>query len=399
MMQDDSHLYDRALFERAIDACTPPDERARWLFLLKCLTAWALLVGADPRESGLRWSERWGGWSESSKKDKPQIRAACKSSQEFGNQAACAQEFLTFSGVRWGALAKSEPRSPVPAPARVSKADQQAKRKSAQKAVERRKKNQTNQLARLIADRTGKPELTPYWKAKQRAAGDSPLPLPAEWRASTGIWREFPDGKDKGGAWWRDNLVIPLYELTPKRRLRTVGVQIICGSSKSKDYQTGDKFFPAGTPLLGHFHSFPGCGTALEKGAPLILVEGAITGLAAAHCTDFKAPIVCCFSVSTTASVAAAFRAHFPELEIVLLPDTGEAYRLCMELVHGDREKGIESRLGNASVIDLFPLLPDARENGDFFDVYARHGKEYSLAHLRQLVRVARSHKSPILTR
>lgn len=404
--EPNEYLYDVALFEQALAGCTPPDDRKEWITMLRNLTAFALFVGVDPREAGLRWSSQWSGWDKSQRRDRTQIKGACSPTQDFrGQQAACAEAFINFSGIQRPTV---KGRKKEATPAQIAKRAADKKRRDdakakALKAEQRRAKAQISQLDKLLTGCNLALTDSGYWNQKQRACLD-PLPVPEQWRMNKGLWRAFPvkqssEAFEKRGVWWSNNIVIPVYELTSRRMLRPVGAQVICGSASDRfQYIESNKFFPAGTPLHGNFHSFPGCGAALDKGAPLILVEGAITGLAVASCTDFLAPVACCFSVSTMLSVAATFRRHYPDLEVVLLPDTGGAYELSMKLVHGDAEKGTPSQLGGASVVDLSPMLPDMRDNGDFFDIYARHGRENSRAHLRELVRVARRHKSPFMT-
>ena len=239
----------------------------------------------------------------------------------------------------------------------------------------------------------GDPASTPYWRKKTAlaAAGGVQLPALSTDLGVGGMFRSF-----NPRAYWSDCLLIPVYKFDAARQLYVDGLEAICGRCSAEGFQlTGSKFSPAGTRKQGGFYPMPGFMKVLDTSphapySPLFVCEGFATAVALHHLSRGKVAVCAAFSIAGFGSCVASLRRFWPDADVMLVPDHGEAYRLAHKAAYGDEREPVPTIPGAAVVsfdgLDRFT----PRDNLDWFDVLVEEGEDRARDLLRHAVRHAR---------
>lgn len=385
MAFDNSHLADPGLFWRAVSAAGAPVDREDWLRLCSGIACWASLCGEDGLAAIEAWSARH---NRGEAKHRSQYRHFLKL-KGITNPEAMAQVFLQFSGVEWR-TGRASVQSDVDRAERL----RLSLEATAKAKAERDKKGDAAARAavKLLA-KGGDPASTPYWRKKTAlaAAGGVQLPALSTDLGVGGMFRSF-----NPRAYWSDCLLIPVYKFDAARQLYVDGLEAICGRCSAEGFQlTGSKFSPAGTRKQGGFYPMPGFMDVLDGSphapySPLFVCEGFATAVALHHLTKGKVAVCAAFSISGFGSCVASLRRIWPDAEVMLVPDAGEAYRLAHKAAYGDDREPVPTIPG-ASVVafdGLDGFTP--RDNLDWFDVLVEEGEGRARELLRYAVRHAR---------
>lgn len=389
MAFDNSHLADPGLFWRAVSAAGAPVDREDWLRLCSGIACWASLCGEDGLAAIEAWSARH---NRGEAKHRSQYRNFLKL-KGITNPEAMAQVFLQFSGeVYWRLDSKRTPPTPEQVAALADRKRRSIDAVARREDADRRKAEKAAADAvRMLAKGDGNPTYTPYWRNKTtiaRRGGVSLPPLPADLRVG-GLFRSF-----EPKAYWSRCLLVPAYRLTDDRQLVGDALEAICGVC-SAGGKTGDKFSPAGTQKAGRFYPMPGFMDVLDTSphapySPLFVCEGFATAVALHHLTKGKVAVCAAFSIAGFGSCVASLRRFWPDVDVMLVPDHGEAYRLAHKSAYGDDREPVPTIPGAAVVsfdgLDRFT----PRNNLDWFDVLVEEGEDRARELLRYAVRHAR---------
>ena len=384
MAFDNSHLADPGLFWRAVSAAGAPVDREDWLRLCSGIACWASLCGEDGLAAIEAWSARH---NRGEAKHRSQYRHFLKL-KGITNPEAMAQVFLQFSGVEWNRQASVQSDADRAERLRLSR------EATAKAKAERDKKGDAAARAavKLLA-KGGDPASTPYWRKKTAlaAAGGVQLPALSTDLGVGGMFRSF-----NPRAYWSDCLLIPVYKFDAARQLYVDGLEAICGRCSAEGFQlTGSKFSPAGTRKQGGFYPMPGFMDVLDGSphapySPLFVCEGFATAFALHHLSRGKVAVCAAFSIAGFGSCVASLRRFWPDVDVMLVPDHGEAYRLAHKAAYGDEREPVPTIPGAAVVsfdgLDRFT----PRDNLDWFDVLVEEGEDRARDLLRHAVRHAR---------
>lgn len=384
MAFDNSHLADPGLFWRAVSAAGAPVDREDWLRLCSGIACWASLCGEDGLAAIEAWSARH---NRGEAKHRSQYRHFLKL-KGITNPEAMAQVFLQFSGVEWNRQASVQSDADRAERLRLSR------EATAKAKAERDKKGDAAARAavKLLA-KGGDPASTPYWRKKTAlaAAGGVQLPALSTDLGVGGMFRSF-----NPRAYWSDCLLIPVYKFDAARQLYVDGLEAICGRCSAEGFQlTGSKFSPAGTRKQGGFYPMPGFMDVLDGSphspySPLFVCEGFATAFALHHLSRGKVAVCAAFSIAGFGSCVASLRRFWPDVDVMLVPDHGEAYRLAHKAAYGDEREPVPTIPGAAVVsfdgLDRFT----PRDNLDWFDVLVEEGEDRARELLRYAVRHAR---------
>lgn len=384
MAFDNSHLADPGLFWRAVSAAGAPVDREDWLRLCSGIACWASLCGEDGLAAIEAWSARH---NRGEAKHRSQYRHFLKL-KGITNPEAMAQVFLQFSGVEWNRQASVQSDADRAERLRLSR------EATAKAKAERDKKGDAAARAavKLLA-KGGDPASTPYWRKKTAlaAAGGVQLPALSTDLGVGGMFRSF-----NPRAYWSDCLLIPVYKFDAARQLYVDGLEAICGRCSAEGFQlTGSKFSPAGTRKQGGFYPMPGFMDVLDGSphapySPLFVCEGFATAFALHHLSRGKVAVCAAFSIAGFGSCVASLRRFWPDVDVMLVPDAGEAYRLAHKAAYGDDREPVPTIPGAAVVsfdgLDRFT----PRDNLDWFDVLVEEGEDRARELLRYAVRHAR---------
>lgn len=384
MAFDNSHLADPGLFWRAVSAAGAPVDREDWLRLCSGIACWASLCGEDGLAAIEAWSARH---NRGEAKHRSQYRHFLKL-KGITNPEAMAQVFLQFSGVEWNRQASVQSDADRAERLRLSR------EATAKAKAERDKKGDAAARAavKLLA-KGGDPASTPYWRKRTAlaAAGGVQLPALSTDLGVGGMFRSF-----NPRAYWSDCLLIPVYKFDAARQLYVDGLEAICGRCSAEGFQlTGSKFSPAGTRKQGGFYPMPGFMKVLDTSphapySPLFVCEGFATAVALHHLSRGKVAVCAAFSIAGFGSCVASLRRFWPDADVMLVPDHGEAYRLAHKAAYGDEREPVPTIPGAAVVsfdgLDRFT----PRDNLDWFDVLVEEGEDRARDLLRHAVRHAR---------
>lgn len=384
MAFDNSHLADPGLFWRAVSAAGAPVDREDWLRLCSGIACWASLCGEDGLAAIEAWSARH---NRGEAKHRSQYRHFLKL-KGITNPEAMAQVFLQFSGVEWNRQASVQSDADRAERLRLSR------EATAKAKAERDKKGDAAARAavKLLA-KGGDPASTPYWRKKTAlaAAGGVQLPALSTDLGVGGMFRSF-----NPRAYWSDCLLIPVYKFDAARQLYVDGLEAICGRCSAEGFQlTRSKFSPAGTRKQGGFYPMPGFMDVLDGSphapySPLFVCEGFATAFALHHLSRGKVAVCAAFSIAGFGSCVASLRRFWPDVDVMLVPDHGEAYRLAHKAAYGDEREPVPTIPGAAVVsfdgLDRFT----PRDNLDWFDVLVEEGEDRARELLRYAVRHAR---------
>ena len=384
MAFDNSHLADPGLFWRAVSAAGAPVDREDWLRLCSGIACWASLCGEDGLAAIEAWSARH---NRGEAKHRSQYRHFLKL-KGITNPEAMAQVFLQFSGVEWNRQASVQSDADRAERLRLSR------EATAKAKAERDKKGDAAARAavKLLA-KGGDPASTPYWRKKTAlaAAGGVQLPALSTDLGVGGMFRSF-----NPRAYWSDCLLIPVYKFDAARQLYVDGLEAICGRCSAEGFQlTGSKFSPAGTRKQGGFYPMPGFMKVLDTSphapySPLFVCEGFATAVALHHLSRGKVAVCAAFSIAGFGSCVASLRRFWPDADVMLVPDHGEAYRLAHKAAYGDEREPVPTIPG-AAVVSLDGLDRfTPRDNLDWFDVLVEEGEDRARDLLRHAVRHAR---------
>lgn len=385
MAFDNSHLADPGLFWRAVSAAGAPVDREDWLRLCSGIACWASLCGEDGLAAIEAWSTRH---NRGEAKHRSQYRHFLKL-KGITNPEAMAQVFLQFSGVEWR-TGRASVQSDVDRAERLRLSHEA----TAKAKAERDKKGDAAARAavKLLAS-GGDPEATPYWRKKTAlaAAGGVQLPALCGDLKSGGLFRSF-----NPRAFWSDCLLVPVYKLSTTGELYVDGIEAICGTCSLEGSRlTGSKFSPAGTRKQGGFYPMPGFMKVLDTSphapySPLFVCEGFATAVALHHLTKGKVAVCAAFSIAGFGSCVASLRRFWPDVDVMLVPDAGKAYRMAHKAAFGNDREPVPTIPGAAVVsfdgLDRFT----PRDNLDWFDVLVEEGEERARELLRYAVRHAR---------
>lgn len=385
MAFDNSHLADPGLFWRAVSAAGAPVDREDWLRLCSGIACWASLCGEDGLAAIEAWSTRH---NRGEAKHRSQYRHFLKL-KGITNPEALAQVFLQFSGVEWR-TGRASVQSDVDRAERL----RLSREATAKAKAERDKKGDAAARAavKLLA-KGGDPASTPYWRKKTAlaAAGGVQLPALSTDLGVGGMFRSF-----NPRAYWSDCLLIPVYKFDAARQLYVDGLEAICGRCSAEGSRVmGTKFTPAGTRKAGGFYPMPGFMKVLDTSphapySPLFVCEGFATAVALHHLSRGKVAVCAAFSIAGFGSCVASLRRFWPDVDVMLVPDHGEAYRLAHKAAYGDEREPVPTIPGAAVVsfdgLDRFT----PRDNLDWFDVLVEEGEDRARELLRYAVRHAR---------
>ncbi|HGY8239674.1 TPA: hypothetical protein ACNTCU_003232 [Escherichia coli] len=385
MAFDNSHLADPGLFWRAVSAAGAPVDREDWLRLCSGIACWASLCGEDGLAAIEAWSARH---NRGEAKHRSQYRHFLKL-KGITNPEAMAQAFLNFSGVEWR-TGRASVQSDVDRAERL----RLSREATAKAKAERDKKGDAAARAavKLLAS-GGDPEATPYWRKKTAlaAAGGVQLPALSTDLGVGGMFRSF-----NPRAYWSDCLLIPVYKFDAARQLYVDGLEAICGRCSAEGFQlTGSKFSPAGTRKQGGFYPMPGFMDVLDGSphapySPLFVCEGFATAVALHHLTKGKVAVCAAFSIAGFGSCVASLRRFWPDVDVMLVPDAGKAYRMAHKAAFGNDREPVPTIPG-AAVVSLDGLDGfTPRDNLDWFDVLVEEGEDRARDLLRHAVRHAR---------
>lgn len=387
MAFDNSHLADPGLFWRAVSAAGAPVDREDWLRLCSGIACWASLCGEDGLAAIEAWSARH---NRGEAKHRSQYRNFLKL-KGVTNPEAMAQSFLNLSGVEWRtgrapALAESD----ADREARLTR----SKNAEAKAAIERNRKGDTAARAaiKLLANGIAGDESL-YWQKKVAlaVAGGVQLPaLPVDVKTG-GLFRSYSPK-----AFWSESLLVPVYKIGEPGLLYVDGLEAICGRCSAEGSRVmGTKFSPAGTRKQGGFYPMPGFMDVLDGSphapySPLFVCEGFATAFALHHLSRGKVAVCAAFSIAGFGSCVASLRRFWPDVEVMLVPDAGEAYRLAHKAAYGDDREPVPTIPG-ASVVSFDGLNRfEPRDNLDWFDVLVEEGEDRARELLRYAVRHAR---------
>ncbi|MDQ9279035.1 hypothetical protein [Escherichia coli] len=385
MAFDNSHLADPGLFWRAVSAAGAPVDREDWLRLCSGIACWASLCGEDGLAAIEAWSARH---NRGEAKHRSQYRHFLKL-KGITNPEAMAQVFLQFSGVEWR-TGRASVQSDVDRAERL-RLSHEATAKA--KAERDKKVDAAARAAVKLLASGGDPEATPYWRKKTAlaAAGGVQLPALCGDLKSGGLFRSF-----NPRAFWSDCLLVPVYKLSTTGELYVDGIEAICGTCSLEGSRlTGSKFSPAGTRKQGGFYPMPGFMDVLNGSphapySPLFVCEGFATAFALHHLSRGKVAVCAAFSIAGFGSCVASLRRFWPDADVMLVPDHGEAYRLAHKAAYGDEREPVPTIPGAAVVsfdgLDRFT----PRDNLDWFDVLVEEGEDRARELLRYAVRHAR---------
>ncbi|MDD9111091.1 hypothetical protein LAZ27_22365 [Escherichia coli] len=385
MAFDNSHLEDAGLFWRAVSSAPAPVDRDEWLKMARGIACFASLCGEDGLAAIEAWSTRH---NRGEAKHRSQYRHFLKL-KGITNPEAMAQVFLQFSGVEWR-TGRASVQSDVDRAERL----RLSREATAKAKAERDKKGDAAARAavKLLA-KGGDPASTPYWRKKTAlaAAGGVQLPALSTDLGVGGMFRSF-----NPRAYWSDCLLIPVYKFDAARQLYVDGLEAICGRCSAEGFQlTGSKFSPAGTRKQGGFYPMPGFMDVLDGSphapySPLFVCEGFATAFALHHLSRGKVAVCAAFSIAGFGSCVASLRRFWPDVDVMLVPDHGEAYRLAHKAAYGDEREPVPTIPGAAVVsfdgLDRFT----PRDNLDWFDVLVEEGEDRARELLRYAVRHAR---------
>lgn len=385
MAFDNSHLADPGLFWRAVSAAGAPVDREDWLRLCSGIACWASLCGEDGLAAIEAWSARH---NRGEAKHRSQYRHFLKL-KGITNPEAMAQAFLNFSGVEWR-TGRASVQSDVDRAERL----RLSLEATAKAKAERDKKGDAAARAavKLLA-KGGDPASTPYWRKKTAlaAAGGVQLPALSTDLGVGGMFRSF-----NPRAYWSDCLLIPVYKFDAARQLYVDGLEAICGRCSAEGFQlTGSKFSPAGTRKQGGFYPMPGFMDVLDGSphapySPLFVCEGFATAVALHHLTKGKVAVCAAFSIAGFGSCVASLRRFWPDVDVMLVPDAGKAYRMAHKAAFGNDREPVPTIPG-AAVVSLDGLDGfTPRDNLDWFDVLVEEGEDRARDLLRHAVRHAR---------
>lgn len=385
MAFDNSHLEDAGLFWRAVSSAPAPVDRDEWLKMARGIACFASLCGEDGLAAIEAWSTRH---NRGEAKHRSQYRHFLKL-KGITNPEAMAQVFLNFSGVEWR-TGRASVQSDVDRAERL----RLSLEATAKAKAERDKKGDAAARAavKLLA-KGGDPASTPYWRKKTAlaAAGGVQLPALSTDLGVGGMFRSF-----NPRAYWSDCLLIPVYKFDAARQLYVDGLEAICGRCSAEGSRVmGTKFTPAGTRKAGGFYPMPGFMKVLDTSphapySPLFVCEGFATAVALHHLTKGKVAVCAAFSIAGFGSCVASLRRFWPDVDLMLVPDHGEAYRLAHKAAYGDEREPVPTIPGAAVVsfdgLDRFT----PRDNLDWFDVLVEEGEDRARELLRYAVRHAR---------
>ncbi|HCJ5921461.1 TPA: hypothetical protein NU503_004398 [Escherichia coli] len=385
MAFDNSHLEDAGLFWRAVSSAPAPVDRDEWLKMARGIACFASLCGEDGLAAIEAWSTRH---NRGEAKHRSQYRHFLKL-KGITNPEAMAQVFLQFSGVEWR-TGRASVQSDVDRAERL----RLSREATAKAKAERDKKGDAAARAavKLLA-KGGDPASTPYWRKKTAlaAAGGVQLPALSTDLGVGGMFRSF-----NPRAYWSDCLLIPVYKFDAARQLYVDGLEAICGRCSAEGSRVmGTKFTPAGTRKAGGFYPMPGFMKVLDTSphapySPLFVCEGFATAFALHHLTKGKVAVCAAFSIAGFGSCVASLRRFWPDVEVMLVPDAGEAYRLAHKAAYGDDREPVPTIPG-ASVVSFDGLNRfEPRDNLDWFDVLVEEGEDRARELLRYAVRHAR---------
>lgn len=387
MAFDNSHLADPGLFWRAVSAAGAPVDREDWLRLCSGIACWASLCGEDGLAAIEAWSARH---NRGEAKHRSQYRNFLKL-KGVTNPEAMAQSFLNLSGVEWRtgrapALAESD----ADREARLTR----SKNAEAKAAIERNRKGDTAARAaiKLLANGIAGDESL-YWQKKVAlaVAGGVQLPaLPVDVKTG-GLFRSYSPK-----AFWSESLLVPVYKIGEPGLLYVDGLEAICGRCSAEGSRVmGTKFTPAGTRKAGGFYPMPGFMKVLDTSphaphSPLFVCEGFATAVALHHLSRGKVAVCAAFSIAGFGSSVESVRRIWPDVEVMLVPDAGEAYRLAHKAAFGNDREPVPTIPG-ASVVSFDGLDGfTPRDNLDWFDVLVEEGEDRARDLLRHAVRHAR---------
>lgn len=385
MAFDNSHLEDAGLFWRAVSSAPAPVDRDEWLKMARGIACFASLCGEDGLAAIEAWSTRH---NRGEAKHRSQYRHFLKL-KGITNPEAMAQVFLQFSGVEWR-TGRASVQSDVDRAERL----RLSREATAKAKAERDKKGDAAARAavKLLA-KGGDPASTPYWRKKTAlaAAGGVQLPALSTDLGVGGMFRSF-----NPRAYWSDCLLIPVYKFDAARQLYVDGLEAICGRCSAEGSRVmGTKFTPAGTRKAGGFYPMPGFMKVLDTSphapySPLFVCEGFATAVALHHLSRGKVAVCAAFSIAGFGSCVASLRRFWPDVEVMLVPDAGEAYRLAHKAAFGNDREPVPTIPG-ASVVSFDGLDGfTPRDNLDWFDVLVEEGEARARELLRYAVRHAR---------
>ena len=136
------------------------------------------------------------------------------------------------------------------------------------------------------------------------------------------------------------------------------GLEAICGRCSAEGSRVmGTKFTPAGTRKAGGFYPMPGFMKVLDTSphapySPLFVCEGFATAVALHHLSRGKVAVCAAFSIAGFGSCVESVRRIWPDVEVMLVPDAGEAYRLAHKAAFGNDREPVPTIPG-ASVVSF----------------------------------------------
>ncbi|EBX4542360.1 AAA family ATPase [Salmonella enterica subsp. enterica serovar Bareilly] len=368
------YLFDHAVFSAALARVDPDPSVMGWLAQARTLACWCELLGMDPLETCVEWSARGVN---AGKGDRAMLVSALRDLDELDRLAA-AGAFLRSSGVAAdvaaGRIAVREPSGDELA---ARQAHLVALRERAAAAAEKltEARIKATGRARMLLHRATKPgSAALYWQAKERAAC-LPLPCPDDVKCSD--WRTFLPVI--GQVYWNSSLLVPLYGVNESLRLEQMSVEVICGRANPEAAGSlGEKRGLKNAPREGLFYPFDL--SSVRPGAPVVVCEGFMSGLALSLLIGGKLPVVCAMSVGNFgATVQSLNKFVMGDSPFVLVPDIGGL------------DLAVDQAIPNTRVIDL-SAVPGAEDMDGYdpFDLLARHGTVMGRKYLRGLFREAR---------
>lgn len=368
------YLFDHAVFAAALSRVAPDPSVMGWLAQARTLACWCELLGLDPLETCVEWSARGVN---AGKDDRAMLVSSLRDLDELDRLAA-AGAFLRSSGVAAdvaaGRIAVREPTE-----------DELAARSARMVALQERAAAAAEKLAKARAEATGKARMllhratkpgntALYWQAKERAA-ERLLPCPSDVKCSD--WRTFLPVI--GQVYWNSSLLVPLYTVNGSMNLECMSVEVICGKANPATAGSlGEKRGLKSAPREGLFYPFD-----LDKGnkgTPVVVCEGFMSGLALSLLMGGKLPVACAMSVGNFGATVRTLNQYLQgSSPFFLVPDIGGL------------DLAVDQAIPNARVVDLSGVPGAEGTDGyDPFDLLARHGTAMGRKYLRGLFREAR---------
>lgn len=377
-------LLDEAMARTPAPDCGGSFEE--WRQNLTGIMCWLRYLGRDGEAVSLctRWSESAALTAEQRSNNASIIRSNAAFvgtlSADDVERYACGFMFRSPDLIHWAYTQQSRELSPEVLRQREEQRQQRREELEHQAAeaeavtMDQRRKAATQEV-RILQKATKAVTASPYWQAKEKAAG---IPLPVPEGLQCGDVRMFLP--IVGQSYWNNSVIVPLYCVTEALQLGRMSLEVICGASNPAGIPTGTKRGIKGSSRHGAF--FPiGLGKT-RNDLPLVICEGLMSGIALSLMTGGNLPVICAMSCGNFSAVIDELRMVYQSQPLYIVGDVGVGHEKALELARADRSSLIHA-------VELEPCLPE-QEGADPFDLLARHGVENGRVLLRSMFRSAR---------